>query len=145
MREKDYAGAVTAYSSLLFRFNERLSSTVQAEVRGALGIALLRAKDTAEGVRQLELARKLDPNDARLVYKLGLGLSRLKRNDEAVTHFRQALAMKPTEAEYAWRLGMELIRCRKQDEGIQCLHEAIKVNPQHAGAIAELKKRKLME
>lgn len=145
MRQRDYAGAVTVYSSLLFRFNDRLSSTVQAEVRGALGIALLRAKDTAEGVKQLEIATKLDTTDARLVYKLALGLSRLKKNDEAVTHFRQALAMKPTEAEYAWRLGMELIRCRQKDEGIQYLHEAIRINPQHAGAIAELNKRQLME
>lgn len=140
MSQKDYAGAVTIYSSLLFRFGERIPPAVQTEVRVALGVALLRARDTEEGVKQLELARKLDANDPRIVYKLGLGLARLKRRGEAVAHFRQALAMKPTEAEYAWRLGVELVTTRQRDEGAQYFQEALKLDPQHAGAIRGLKK-----
>lgn len=134
MKQKDYAGAVTAYSSLLYRFGKRIAPTVQVEVRVALGVALLRARDTEEGVKQLQLARKLDANDPGIVYKIGLGLARLNRSDEAVAHFRQAAAMKPTEADYAWRLGVELIRCRQQDEGIQFLREALRLDPQHADA-----------
>lgn len=144
MRQKDHGGGVTAYSSLLFRFGERLPPTVQAEARVKLGVALLRSKDTAEGVKQLELAKKLDPNDARVVYKLGLGLARLKRPHEAIAHFRQAVAMNPTVADYAWRLGRELIVCRQREEGIGYLREALKLDSQHAGALAGLKKMQLL-
>jgi hypothetical protein len=144
MRQKDYAAAVTAYSSLLFRFGERLPPTVQVEARVALGGALLRAKDTEEGVKQFELAAELDANDARIVYKLGLGLARLKRSAAAIAKFRQALAMQPTVADYAWRLGAELVRCRERDEGIQYLQEALRLDAQHAGAIAELKRMQLL-
>jgi hypothetical protein len=144
MSQKDYAGAVTAYSSLLFRFCERISPAVQAEVRTSLGVALLRAKDTKEGVKQLQLARKLDSKDARIVYKIGLGLARLKRHDEAITHFRQAVAMNPIVADYAWRLGRELILCRQRDEGIGYFHQALKLDSQHSGALAGLKKMRLL-
>jgi tetratricopeptide (TPR) repeat protein len=144
LRQKDYAGAVTVYSSLLFRFGEQISPAEQADVRVTLGVALLRAKDTEEGVKQLELAKKLDSKDARISYKLGLGLARLKRHDEAITHFRLAVAMNPTVPDYAWRLGRELILCRQRDEGIGYLHEALKLDSQHAGALAALKKMRLL-
>jgi Flp pilus assembly protein TadD len=54
-----------------------------AEARFELGKALLKQGDVAGAVTNLEMAAKLDPENAQIHYELGRAYTAAGRNDEA--------------------------------------------------------------
>ncbi len=134
MKERDYDGAVLAYTSLLFRFAKDMTPDLEAQIRLNLGVALLRLRLTEEGTVQLEMADKLDVGNARTTYKLGLGYARLGMHEKALPMFREALRLKPEEADHSWRLGAQLIRLGKVEEGVSHAARALEIDPDHAAA-----------
>jgi len=137
---KDYDAAVTAFSSLLFRFSEEMTTEEQFEARLNLGVAMLRAKLTKEGVKQLILAKNLLPNHPRATYKLGLGYARVKMNDEALAMFKEACRLNPNERDYHWRLGVQLINMGLISESLSSIQKALIIDPNHQESLEILEK-----
>lgn len=140
LRSKDYDAAITAFSTLLFRFLEKMNTEEQFEARLNLGVAMLRAKLTKEGLKQLILAKSLTPNHSRATYKLGLGYARLKMNDEALQMFKEACCLNPNERDYHWRLGAQLIRMGRIPDGLPCIQKALLIDPNHQDSLEILAK-----
>lgn len=140
LRSKDYDAAVTAFSTLLFRFLEKMNTEEQFEARLNLGVAMLRAKLTKEGVKQLILAKNLIPDHPRATYKLGLGYARVKMNGEALEMFKEACRLNPNERDYHWRLGAQLIRMGRILEGLPSIQNALLIDPNHQDSLEILAK-----
>ncbi|MDD2759957.1 MAG: GSCFA domain-containing protein [Methylomonas sp.] len=140
LSSKDYPAAVSAFSELLFRFVEKMVPDEEFEARLNLGVAMLRATLTKEGVAQLVLAKELVPGHPRATYKLGLGYARVKMHDKALEMFKEACRLNPNERDYHWRLGVQLIRMGRVSEGIPCIKAALSIDPEHQDSLEILAK-----
>ena len=135
MATRDYDAAVTEFSSMLFRFTPKMSAEEQFEARLNLGVAMLRAKLTVEGVKQLEFAKTLSPGHPRATYKLGLGYARVKMNNEALEMYYSAVQLNPGERDYHWRLGVQLIRMGKVVDRLVSVRAALDIDPNHIDSL----------
>jgi tetratricopeptide (TPR) repeat protein len=140
LRTKDYPAAVSAFSELLFRFVKKMEPEVEFEARLNLGVAMLRAKLTKEGVAQCELAKELVPDHPRATYKLGLGYARVKMDERALEMFKETCRLNPNERDYHWRLGIQLIRMGRVSEGLPSIKAALSIDPQHQDSLEILSK-----
>lgn len=135
LRNKDYEQAIALYSSLIYRFADRLDEEEMLTVRLNLGVAMLRAGLTKEGVAELEKAKALSSKHARATYKLALGYARLKMNEQALAMLYEARCLNPAEPDYHWRLGMQLMRMGRREEGLDCIRKTLELNSNHASAL----------
>ncbi len=135
LRDKDYEEAVALYSSLIYRFSDKLDADEVLSARLDLGVAMLRAGLTKEGVAELEKAKALSNSHARATYKLALGYARLKMNEQALEMFYEARRLNPAEPDYHWRLGIQLVRMGRRDEGVGCFKKTLELNAAHANAL----------
>lgn len=140
MKSGDYDSAVTNLSSLIYRFEHKVKPDMLINSYLTLGVALLRTKQTFEGVVALEKCHALAPDDARIAYKLGLGYGRLKRDAEALEMFQKVLGLDQSDPDYHWRLGAQLMRMGRQSEVRPYLEAALKLKPDHVNALADLEK-----
>lgn len=134
MKDRDYADAITTLTSMLYRFEHKLTSERAANAHLTLGIAMLHTKQTAAGVKHLQKAKELTPDAPHITYNLGLGLARLGQQEQALGMFREAVAQNSASADYHWRLGVQLCRLEKQEEGLEQLREALTLAPDHKAA-----------
>lgn len=138
MKNGDYDTAVTNLTSLIYRFETKLKPVYLIRAYLTLGVALLRTKQTEEGVAALEKCYALAPEDPRVTYKLALGYGRLKRQEDALEMFEKALKLDSTEPDYHWRLGAQLMRMGRQSEARSYLDGALALQSDHANAQASL-------
>ncbi|RYG06937.1 MAG: hypothetical protein EON96_22385, partial [Caulobacteraceae bacterium] len=92
-KARDYERAARGYGDILRRHGQTMHRTPRGRVRISMGVAYLRARQTALGVAVLREALMDAPLDARLHYKLGLGHARLNQNDLALEHFENAFRL----------------------------------------------------
>lgn len=68
-----------------------------AALHHALGLALVRRGERADGVRELGVAARLAPNDARYAYVYAVGLNTLGEASQAIREIDRALAHTPSD------------------------------------------------
>ncbi len=135
LREREYELAVALYSSLIYRFIDKMDPEEMFNAHLDAGVAMLRAGLPKEGVAELEKAKKLSGSHPRTTYKLALGYARLKMNQEALAMFYEAAQLDPSEPDYHWRLGVQLIRMGNRGDGLLHVKKALELNPNHVGAL----------
>jgi hypothetical protein len=69
------------------------------------GLAMLRAGQTADGVKEIEAAQKLDPKIPNTWFNLGIAFKRDGDLDAALAQFRQMLALVPNEPVTHYQIG----------------------------------------
>ena len=84
--------------------------------RVAMGVALLRAGKTNEGISELENAVRQDPENLWAQRNLGAGLMRLNRYSEAAEHLRLATEIAPEDQPAWFGYGQALDALEKAEE-----------------------------
>ena len=101
----------------------------QAQAYNALGYSFLeRNVKIEEGMKLVEKAYKIEPNDAAITDSVGWGYYRLGQLVKSVEYLRRAFAADP-DPEIAAHLGEVLWVQGNKDEAKKILQDAIKVNP----------------
>jgi protein O-mannosyl-transferase len=95
------------------------------------GSALLRAKLTQEGIRELETAIRLNPNYAPAHANLAYAYFEQKRFDDAIRHFQAVLAIEPNDPIAHSNYGAALFQVSRWDEALQQFLEALRLRPTH--------------
>ncbi len=90
-----------------------------------------------DAVRELRVAKALDPQLMEARINLGLVLLELKRNEDALSEFQDALQMDPHLGRAYVGRGVALVRRGKLDEAITAFTEAIRLDPTDVWALNE--------
>jgi tetratricopeptide (TPR) repeat protein len=109
--------------------------------RVALGVALLRNGQDAEGLRELETALQQEPRNLWAHRNLAAGLVRLGRHSEAEEHFRLATEIDPNDQGSWLGYGQALEESGKPQEADHAYHKIIALD--EYSALAELAKKAL--
>jgi Flp pilus assembly protein TadD len=72
-----------------------------AALHHALGLALVRERHYEDAIKELELAAKQSPNDARYAYVLGVALYDGGKRQEGLRVLKQALRQHPNDPDLA--------------------------------------------
>jgi protein O-mannosyl-transferase len=101
-----------------------------------LGMALTERPDHdyAKAVEQLEKAKAIEPNDAKIYNALGLALGRLGRSDEAIAAYQCALKIDPRLAPAELNLGAALKKAGRIDDAIAHFRNALAIDRHSAMA-----------
>ncbi|MFM2397774.1 MAG: hypothetical protein RLZZ144_1024 [Pseudomonadota bacterium] len=111
-----------------------------AQAYNALGYSFLeRNVRIAEGMKLVEKAYKLAPNDAAIIDSIGWGHFRLGDLTKSTEFLRRAFALNP-DPEIAAHLGEVLWKSGKQEEAITLLQDSLKNNPDNKILSTLLKK-----
>ena len=103
----------------------------QAQAYNALGYSYLeRNVKIEEGMKLVEKAYQIEPNDAAITDSVGWGYYRLGQLDKSVEFLRRAFAADP-DPEIAAHLGEALWVQGNKDEAKKVLQNAIKTNPEN--------------
>ncbi len=104
-----------------------------ARERVNLGLALLRAGKTDEGIAELEKAQKQDPSIPHTWFNLGIAFKRQSEYDQAITQLEGMAERVPDEPITHYNLGV-LYRLQGQPErALQELETATRLDPRLAG------------
>jgi len=104
--------------------------------RVAMGVALLRAGKTNEGISEFEIAVKHDPENRWAQRNLGAGLMRLHRYPEAAEHLRLATEIDPDDQPSWYGYGQALDALEKGKETDNAYLKTIEID--EFSEIAEL-------
>lgn len=140
-KRRDYAIAAELLQGLA-QDRMEIAGVEPGDVAVQLGVTLLRAGRTAEGVEALERAVALMPANARAHQKLGVGLARLGRDEAALVQLERAAGLAPLNAEYQWRLGEQLRRLGRAEDAQRAFARALEIDPGHALAAEGLQRLK---
>ena len=103
------------------------------EVRGGLGVLLLRLGRVAEAVEHLVEAKRLRPDLAAVRHNLAGARVRQGRVDEAMAELGEALRLEPSPDRH-FLLGNLLSRQGRLEEAIAEYRAALRMAPNHGGA-----------
>jgi protein O-GlcNAc transferase len=132
----DNAGAIEIAAQLLH--DRRLTLDQRVEVLRLRSIAHERGRELTSALEDLEKARLLKPNDARLCNEAGLILSDLGERDRAIDAFRRAVALNPGYARAFSNLGTALREGGDLAGAVQAYERAVAAKPDYALAWANL-------
>jgi tetratricopeptide (TPR) repeat protein len=99
-----------------------------AEAHVAMAPALEDEWDMAGGLRHIERALALNPDDAEAHHQYAYNLVLTGRADEAIAEIRQALELDPLSVRMHVDLGEVLLYARRHDEAIEALKHAIEMD-----------------
>ncbi|MFH0816353.1 MAG: tetratricopeptide repeat protein [Methanobacteriota archaeon] len=133
----DYARAVQAYDDAIVHMRSRATRQGEKANQGydlpwsRKGVALVLSGDVEEGVRCLEMALKINPENAMTWINLGNALTKMGRHSDAVAAFDKAIERDPKQ-EVAWNnKGNSLARQGKYMDALKSYNSAIKLNPNY--------------
>ncbi len=87
-----------------------------------------------EGIKAIEKASMLEPNNPRVHAILGWLYSRTGRKDSAVKFYRKAIALDPRDAENRFDLGMILFEKKKYDLALDEFSKAVSYQRDNSNA-----------
>ena len=114
----------------------RLDATV-ATPHATLGSVYASTGRLEDAVRELRVAKALDPQLMEARINLGLVLLELKRNEDALSEFQDALQIDPLLGRAHVGRGVALVRRGKLDEAITAFTEAIRLDSTDVWALNE--------
>lgn len=111
-----------------------------AHAYNALGYSFLeRNVRIAEGMKLVEKAFELAPDDAAIIDSVGWGYFRLGELEKSVTFLQRAFSLNP-DPEIAAHLGEALEKTGRREESLKLLQEALQANPDHPALQSVIKK-----
>ena len=103
-----------------------------AETHRLLGQVLMKCSPN-EGIKEIQKAIKLDPEDPKAYYRLGVHEARFANHDEAVVQFKKAIEFDPEYVSAYISLGFVLAnRDRNASAAIAQFKKALELDPQDA-------------
>lgn len=112
------------------------ASRQQSDMRLAEGLERVRGGNTLDGVRRLNEATTLDPDNGAAWYYLGMvRLQEYRDPNGAVEPLSEAAIRLPREAEVQYQLGLALVELGRTDEALTAFDAAIAIDPEHARAL----------
>ena len=126
-----YADAIRKLEMIL---THEIGADDKANVCALLGGLYLMVGNDEQGVRRLEEALAVAPNNAAGWSNLSEGLRRLGRLDEAVEASRKALTLKPDDVDAYNNMGIALQDQGELDDAIASWRRALSLKPDHAEA-----------
>lgn len=96
---------------------------------------LQRAGQMAESLTDLEAARRLDPDNARVLDLMGMAYLALDQPDRAEKAFREAHVRAPEEPEFVLHLGRALMALGREEEAQVWLDKYQKIRPPASPAL----------
>jgi tetratricopeptide (TPR) repeat protein len=127
-RNADYRTAVSIWADTAAKLPD------SARAHENLGIALVAAGQSLDGVGEYYRALQLEPNYAEAHSNLGNALGALGRTDEAVEHFRAAIKLIPNLGAAHYNLANILAGAGRYPEAIGEYNLTIKLSPNFAPA-----------
>jgi Flp pilus assembly protein TadD len=97
--------------------------------RWMYGAYLTREGLIPEGLRELQAARELDPEEAGISYELGVGLSLAGNNDGAVDELFRATELDPEDGWIRVVLGLALLEEERGEEALVELEAGARLRP----------------
>jgi len=91
----------------------------------ALGMALLRANRTEEGMNELQTALSQEPENVWAQHNLGVGLMEAEKYPEALEHLRRAVELKADDAATWFDYGQALELSGDSREAHKAYHKVI--------------------
>jgi len=104
-----------------------------ARERVNLGLALLRAGQTDEGIAQLEQAQKQDPSIPHTWFNLGIAYKRQSEYDKAIHQLEGMLELVPDEAITHYNLGVLYKLEGNAERSLEHFERAAELDPRLAG------------
>jgi Tfp pilus assembly protein PilF len=98
------------------------------------GGALMRAKHAEEGIRQLEISVRLNPNYAAAHSNLACAYFEQRRYEDAFRHFQISIATDPTDPMTYSNYGAALFQVGRAQESLEQLMTALRIRPAHAAS-----------
>jgi putative PEP-CTERM system TPR-repeat lipoprotein len=126
----DYANAARSY----VRASELLPANVEAQIKGASMLLLLRRFDEARG--HAEMALRAEPRNVRALLLQAHALAGLKRTGLALNSIQEAIALDPTRADTYADFAMFQFSTGSFEQGEVNLQRAADANP--PSAVAQL-------
>jgi len=109
-----------------------------ARVHGRLGTVYAAAGDKPRGLKHLQTANELDPNDSYGHGMLGWLAYLDGRFEEALQHFEHANDLEPSHAKLRYQLGLTLQAMKRWPEAATAFHEALAMRSDHLEACVAL-------
>ncbi len=95
----------------------------------ALGMAQLEAGNASAGIRSLEKAIAMEPNDVESRTRAGIALALRGDLEEAAGHLREAVRLKPDSGTVRGNFGLVLARQGKLKEAVEEYEAALELDP----------------
>jgi len=106
--------------------------------RRSLGKVLFLKGDEAEGIRVLEEALDIAPEDGETHYLLGASYRRTGSANQAVAHLETAIAANPTRADALAHLALAQKSLSRRDDVMETLVRALEIDPANLFARASM-------
>jgi tetratricopeptide (TPR) repeat protein/RNA polymerase subunit RPABC4/transcription elongation factor Spt4 len=133
----DYAKAAMAYDDAIVQMRKGRGRGEGARATGydlpwsRKGLALVLSGDVKGGIKCLQMALRLNPDNPMTWMNLGNALTKDGRHEEAVAAFDKAISLDPKQ-EVAWNnRGNALARQGRYIEALKSYNSAIKLNPRY--------------
>jgi protein O-mannosyl-transferase len=131
-RNDDYQGELMIWGDTV---NKRPDNP---NARNNLGLALFRAGQTQEAIKQYEAALAILPAYPGALSNLGNALDRSGRTPEAIEQYEKAVTLDPNFGAAQFNLAKALDRSGRIPEAIEHYEETVRLNPDFADAYADI-------
>jgi tetratricopeptide (TPR) repeat protein len=131
-RNDDYRGELTLWGDTVKKRPDNPNA------RNNLGLALFRAGQTPEAIKQYEAALAILPSYPGALSNLGNALDRSGRTPEAIEQYGKAVALDPNFGAAHFNLARALDRSGRIPEAIEQYEETVRLNPDIASVYADI-------
>lgn len=94
-----------------------------------LGVHKINTGDVDGGMKLVNQAISLDPNDPEKLHFRGQVYAHLKKPVEAITDYKKAISLNPNVYQYHYNMGNVYMDFRQFQDAVDCFTEAANVNP----------------
>jgi len=127
-RNRDYLSGFTIWQDTVSK------RPTNPRAHNALGLILVQAGQTAEGINQYEQAVRIKPDYGQAHNNLAVALFEMDKVDDAIRHFERALAIKPDDAEAHDNFAIALFELGRVKEATAHFEQAVRIKPDLAAA-----------
>jgi FimV-like protein len=103
-----------------------------------MGVVCILKSNHADGVRYLQKALIVNPNDAETHLNLGLAHMAMRQVSRAQQEFERSLKIKPDQPVAWYNLGNAMASSGSHDQAIACFEKALALNPNYVDCLNNL-------
>jgi hypothetical protein len=125
----NHVAAVSEFSSILYRFGERLTPAERNGVFSGLVRAMVLAGRLKEAYQHCLRWQEADPESALAAATMSKVLEKLKKPQRAIEMATRACELQPGDPGVIMRLAALLTRCDRPDEAVEAARRALDLDP----------------